>query len=320
MPRKLIIDCDPGVGDAVALAVALCDPSLEVVGITATAGAVSGEMAARNIQAIIETLDPRRWPRVGVSTAPAVALPPAESGSSSGTVMKNGPAGLGDLEIQVADLHNPRDSVRLMTDLVRESPNDITLLTLGPLTNVELACERMPSFAEQLLGLVCCCGSVAVGGDVTAAAEFNVWADPEAAAVVLRVPAARTMIPLDVSREPKLTYEAVSQISSAARSGPLAELLPRLLSWQLRVAHEQLGIEGAHIPELAALAFVAECAGSTTTGMSVEVETSGNLTRGATVFDRRNVARAQTGIDVVDALDPQCIVNYLMRIASLAGS
>lgn len=313
MPRRLIIDCDPGVGDALALIVAMSDPALDVVGVTAVAGAVSGEVATRNIQAIIEQLDPRRWPRVGACTSPSAGLPPAADGGRSNVSALHGGQGLGDLQIQVADLHNPRDSARLLTDLVREFPHEITLLTLGPLTNVALACDRMPDFLDHLAGLVCCGGAVAAGGDITAAAEFNIWADPEAATQVLNLPAARTLVPLDISLVPLLTYEAVSRLRKSLSPG-LEKLLPPLLSWQLRVCHEQLGLEGARIPELAALAVVAAPQYASTTSMLVDVETSGRLTRGMTVFDRRGIDRWQTNIDVVDDLDSQGVVDYLTRV------
>src|SRR5690606_38243731 len=86
----------------------------------------------------------------------------------------NGPSGLGDWEFRVADLHHRHESAKLMVDIARSEPNEVTLLTLGPLTNLELACERAPDFLQMLKGIVVFGGAVSCGGDVTAAAEFNI--------------------------------------------------------------------------------------------------------------------------------------------------
>ncbi len=210
MPHKLIIDADPGIGDALAIAAALFDPEIDLIGLTATAGCVSGQTATRNIQAIVEYLDSPKWPRLGgISSDLPVQVPPLDS---VGEVVANGPSGLGDLEMEVAGLHNIRDSARVLIELVRMAPNEVTLLTLGPLTNVERAVERNPEFLGLLKRFICLAGAIDGGGDVTAAAEFNVYCDPEAARNVLRVPATKTLIPLEISRQAVLTLEHIQQL------------------------------------------------------------------------------------------------------------
>jgi inosine-uridine nucleoside N-ribohydrolase len=178
LPHKLIIDADPGIGDALAIAVALFDPEIDLIGLTATAGCVSGRTATRNVQAIVEQLDSSKWPRLGGLTSDVPVESPPLDPVGEMVAKVNGPSGLGNLEIEVADLHNIRDPARVLTELVRMAPNEITLLTLGPLTNVERACERSPDFLGLLKRLICLCGTVDGGGDVTAAAEFNVYCDP----------------------------------------------------------------------------------------------------------------------------------------------
>lgn len=96
MPEKLIIDADPGIGDAVAIALALLDPEIEVIGLTAVAGRTSGENATRNLQTLVSLLDPDRWPRIGCGEGPAVPVP-KEPGTPNPVIM-NGPSGLGDCE------------------------------------------------------------------------------------------------------------------------------------------------------------------------------------------------------------------------------
>ena len=199
MPKKLIIDADPGIGDALAVALAMLDPEVDLIAVTATAGCVSGPTASRNLQTVVELIDPPKWPRLGASDA----LLPCPGGDLTrgyvDPVLLNGKTGLGDSSVPVAELHKPHDAVKLLTEQVRLFPGEVTLLTLGPLTNVLSAQERDPEFLSLLRGIVCLGGSMSVGGDATAAAEFNIFADPEAAQTVLKYPATKSLVPLDTS-------------------------------------------------------------------------------------------------------------------------
>lgn len=313
MAQKLIIDADPGIGDALAIAVAVLDPEVDVLGITASAGCVSGKRAARNIQAIIELLDPPKRPRLGRSDAAAPILDVAADPSLVDPGRLNGATGLGDRDFQVADLHHPRESAKLMIDLVRDQPNEVTLLTLGPLTNVELACERAPEFLSLLNGLVCCAGAVHAGGNVTAAAEFNVFADPLAARHVLRSPATKTLVPLDVSRQAVLTFELVDRLASE-RCVQLEWLFDDLLPFALRTHHEHLGVEGIPLHELVALAAATRPHLFKSRSMAVDVEVRGELTRGMTVFDQRGINQWQTNIDVLYEAQVVGILDHFARI------
>ena len=127
MTRKVILDCDPGIDDAVALAMALFDPRLEVVAVTATAGNVSADQASRNVQAIIEQLDPFRFPRVGCATAP-------EDCAGTNALHMHGEDGLGNTGFAVSRLHHRHPSEKVICDAVRAEPNRVTLVCLGPLT------------------------------------------------------------------------------------------------------------------------------------------------------------------------------------------
>jgi inosine-uridine nucleoside N-ribohydrolase len=311
--QKVIIDADPGIGDAVALAVALLDPAIDVVGVTATAGCVSGTAATRNVQAVVEYLDPSKWPRIGCAEGSA-AIGHADLGVVDVAMSDlHGPAGLGDWEFAVADLHHRHESAKLMADIARTEPHEVTLLCLGPLTNVELACERLPNFLSLLRGVVFCGGAVGVGGDVTAAAEFNVFADPEAARHVLVSPATKTLVPLDVTNRFVLTWDQFDRLKSNAAE-KVAGLLDRLLPFAFRAHHQYLGVEGVVLNELVALAALARPRLFEQTPMAVDVETSGELTRGMTVFDRRGIPRWQTNIDVAVDADVQGVADYLADV------
>jgi inosine-uridine nucleoside N-ribohydrolase len=285
LPQKLIIDADPGIGDALAIALALFDPEIDLVGLTATAGCVTGRTATRNVQAIVETLDPPKWPRLGglMSDVPVEAPPLDPAGD---IVMKiNGPGGLGDLNVEVADLHNIRDPGRVMSELVKAAPNEITLLTLGPLTNVERACDRHSEFLSSLKRLICLGGAVDGGGDVTASAELNIYCDPEAARNVLRMPATKSLVPLEIGRQAVLTMTQIQKLPNDENRR--AKFLKTMLTYAFRAYHEHLGREGFPLREVVALTAVTHPEFFESRRIAVDVEVSGELTRGMTVADRR---------------------------------
>ena len=318
MAQKLIIDADPGIGDAIAIALAIFDPEIDVVAVTATAGCVDGHDATRNVQAIVEQLDPPKWPRLGESDATASRIGRGFGGAMIDPSALNGESGLGDWEFRVADLHNRHESARLMIDIVRTQPYEITLLTLGPLTNVDLACERAPDFLGLLKGLVCLGGSVDGGGDVSAVAEFNVHSNPPAARTVLRSPATKTLVPLDLSSRVVLTFEHFNRLPTDET--PAGRFLGELLPFAFRAYHESLGLEGICLHEVVALASLSRPRLFQSEPMAIDVELSGELTRGMTVFDRRGVRQWQTNIDVLREVDTQGVLDYFTQTIHKAGT
>lgn len=313
MPSKLIIDADPGIGDALAVAVALLDPDVDLLAVTATAGCVSGPTAARNLQTVIELLDPNKWPRLGSSEA---ELPLPGGSLMPGYVdpaFLNGRTGLGDQFIPVAELHKPHESIKLLIELVRLHPQEITLLTLGPLSNVLAAQELDPEFLSLLKEIVCLGGSIAVGGDATAAAEFNIFADPEAAQIVLKSPATKTLVPLDAAQQLVLNYDQFARLSDVG-IGRAGKAILEWLQFGLRASHEHLGREGFSLREIVALAAMTQDRLVHTTSMAVDVETQSSLCRGVTVFDRRACRRWRDNIEVVDDIDVQGLLDYFGRM------
>jgi inosine-uridine nucleoside N-ribohydrolase len=313
LPQKVLIDADPGVGDAIAIALAILDPEIDIVGITATGGQVSGRQASRNLHAIVDSLDPPKWPRLGSSDAPTAAIPPSTVSGSFAPEALNGSTGLGSHLSNIAELHHPRDAAKLMIELVRDQPNEITLLTLGPLTNVEVASERAPEFLGLLNSLVCLGGSVEVGGDVTPASEFNMFAAPDAARNVLRSAATKTLIPLDISQSAVMTFDQFDRLPDS-ESSSLCRLLSNLVPFALRASHQHLGLEGLRLPEVVALAAISQPRFFERDSMAVDVETHGKLTRGMTVFDRRGIQQWQTNIDVLVDVDTQGVLDYFADI------
>ncbi len=310
MVRKLIIDLDPGIGDAVAAILAMLDPEIDLLALTASAGCVTGKVATRNLQGIVAQVDPPKWPRIGSTEA----MPAVQSRGPSGFPLEalNGPTGLGDLEIVAPELHHRHESSKLLIDVVRAHPYQVTLLTLGPLTNVAAACERAPDFLSLLGGMICLAGSVSAGGDVTAAAETNVYLDPASARSVLASPEAKTLVPLDTANAATITYENFNRI--AVGSSRAARFIHQLLPYYFRAHHQFLGVEGIWLREVVALAAVVRPSLFRLQPLQVDVEVQGELTRGMTVFERRAHLSAKSNAAVALDVDAQGVVDYMTRL------
>ena len=188
-----------------ALCVALFNPALEVVAVTAVGGNVPPQLATRNVQAIIERIDPPRWPRTGAASPPDNGLP------VHGRHL-HGIDGLGGIDLRVAELRSPHPSEKIIADEIRAAPEAVTLVALGPLTNVARALQRDPAFAS-LLGRV---GNH--GRDRQRARQHHARRRvqhvlrPRVGPGRLPAPATKTLIPLDLTNRVVLTYDLFNRL------------------------------------------------------------------------------------------------------------
>lgn len=304
MTKKVILDMDPGIDDAIALCVALFEPSLEVVAVTAVGGNVSPNQSTRNVQAIIAELDPPRMPRVGAASEPEMGLP-VESRHQL-----YGPDGLGGVEFRVAELHHTRPSEKVLSDEIRSAPEAVTIVALGPLTNVARAMQLYPELPSTLGGLVMAGGAISGPGNITPAAEFNMYCDAPAAQAVFRSPMTKTLVPLDVTNRVVLTYDLFNQLPD--ESTKVGRFLRQLLPPIFRGYRQEFGLEGIHVHDSVTLLSVIHPELFTTQGMAGDVETIGELTRGATVFDRRRIPAARHNMEVVVDMDVNEVIRRLI--------
>ncbi|MGH7135328.1 MAG: nucleoside hydrolase, partial [Pirellulales bacterium] len=295
---------DPGIDDAVAIALALFDPRLEVVAITAVAGNVSAEQATRNVQAIVEQIDPPRLPRIGAAIQPE-RDPLVDSRHVFGA------DGLGNSDFPVAELHHLHPSDKVITDEIRKAPDAVTVLALGPLTNLATVFRRDPSLAEQVGQLVIMGGTYCGPGNVTPAAEFNIYCDPAAARQVFRSKTTKTLVPLDVSSQVVMTFDLLDQLPD--ESTHVGALLRRILPYSFRAHRQLFGLEGTYLHDAVALMALVEPALFETHRMAGDVEVQGDLTLGATVFDRRPAPEWRPNIDVATSVDSAGVIAALMR-------
>ncbi len=310
MARKVVLDVDPGIDDAVAMTMALFDPRLDVVAVTAVGGNVPPEQATRNVQSIVEQLDPPRWPRVGAAAQPDRELP-------ADCCHLFGADGLGNADFAVSQLHHQHLSDKVIADEVRAAPEEVTIVGLGPLTNIANALRRDPALATQIGQLVVMGGTLAGPGDVTPAAEFNIYCDPVAAREVLRSPSTLTLIPLDVANKVVMTFGHLDQLPG--ESSKAGRFLRRILPFAFRTHRQELGLEGIHLHDAVALVAVTNPELFTTERAAGDVETVGELTTGALVFDRRRVPRWRHNMYVATDLDAAGVMDAIMRGLAEAG-
>lgn len=304
MPRKLIIDCDPGIDDAFALALALFDPRLEVVAVTAVEGSVSADQATRNVQTCIEQLDPPKYPRVGAAS-------PSDSGSPNDQRQFHGADGLGNADFAVASLHRQHPSEKIICEEIRQAPGEVSILCLGPLTNIARAFGREPSIIDDLDRLVIMGGSVNAIGNVTPCAEFNIHCDPESAKKVFRSASAKTVTPLDATRCVTFGYDFLQKLPDQhSRAGRfLGKIMPHLF----RAYRQQIGLEHAYLHEAVALIQFLRPELFELKEYEVDVETEGLLTTGMTVFDRRPNAPRHSHTEVAVACNPDGVMEEILQ-------
>lgn len=309
--KKVLLDIDPGIDDAVALCLALFDPQVEVVAVTAVGGNVPPDQATRNVQAIIEQLDPPRWPRIGVASLPEMGLP-------TRNVQLHGPDGLGNANFQVSELQHRHPSEKVICDEVRAAPGEVTIVALGPLTNLARAFARDPALAEIVGHVVMMGGTLAGPGNITPAAEFNIYCDPESARSVFRTAATKTLLPIDVSSQVAFGYDLLDQLPpETSRAGGF---MRKIVPWLFRSYRQELGYESIRLNDVVALfaalnpeLFEIELA-------AVDVELSGELTTGATVFDRRRIREWRTNVAVATKVDVPALRDCVLRGIATAGA
>lgn len=269
----IILDCDPGIDDALAIAFAAGHPEIELAGITSVAGNVGLDKTTANALAVASF--------VGACAVPVTAgcaTPLLRPAMGAGHV--HGESGLGGAvlpkpEREAADGH----AIDFIIDTLAAAPGEITLVATGPLTNIALALRREPRLVRWVRDFVIMGGS-AGRGNVNHAAEFNMWADPEAASVVFGAGWTVRMIGLDVTLRALATAAVQEQMRGFGVLG--AQLLLPALA-QYADVHSVAGAPPVH--DVCAVVSVAAPAVFTYTPALVQVETTGRLTSGMTVTD-----------------------------------
>jgi purine nucleosidase len=310
MLKKVILDVDPGIDDAMALCMALFAPDIEVVAVTAVGGNVSPQQATRNVQTIVEQLDPSRLPRVGAASLPDGGLP-VDSRHLYGV------DGLGDVGIQVAEHRAQHPSEKIICDEVRAAPEAVTIVALGPLTNIARAFKRDPELPSMVGRLVIMGGTVSGPGNITPAAEFNIFCDPEAARLVFRSRTTKTLVPLDLTNRVVLGFDFLNRLPP--ESTRVGRLLRKIIPPAFRAFRQESGLEGIHVHDSVALLAMLNPELFKTHEMAGDVEVRGTLTAGATVFDRRRMPDWRPNMEVATEMDSARVIEQIVENLDRSG-
>ena len=309
--RKIIIDTDPGQDDAVAILLALASPEIEVLGITTVAGNVPLPLTTRNALAVLELAGRPEVPVHAGADAPLRRpLVTAEH--------VHGRTGLDGVELP-EPAAAPRDGHAadfIVETLRREPEGAVTLCPLGPLTNLALAFERAPEIVPRIAEIVLMGGAYFEVGNVTPAAEFNIFVDPEAAAAVFGCGRPITVLPLDATHRVLTTAPRLERLRAIGnRAGEVAAAWCGFFE---RFDREKYGAEGAPLHDPCVIARLLRPELFDGRHINVEIETVSELTRGMTVADWWRVTDRAPNATFLGSADAEGFWDLLLeRLARL---
>jgi purine nucleosidase len=344
----LILDVDTGIDDSLALLYTAASPDADLVAVTCVSGNVDARQVAVNSLAVLELAG-----RTDVEVALGREVPLVRELET--TPETHGPQGLGHAELPAPTRPlSERHAVDLILDEARRRPGELTLVTLGPLTNLALAVQREPGLPKLLKGYALMGGAYGVSGNTTPTTEWNIHCDPDAAAIVFRAwsaaMAADPSIPrplamgLDVTEQARILPDDVVRLARRAgsspddsialargedpmlatrsvASNPIVRYVADALRFYMEFHARYDGFYGAFIHDPFAVAATLDRGLVTTEPLFVDVETRGELTAGMTVADRRKLTGKPPNLDVAVTADVPEFMNRLVeRVGGLAAN
>jgi pyrimidine-specific ribonucleoside hydrolase len=282
-PIPLVIDTDPGIDDALAILLALASPEVDLKLVTTVHGNVELAQTTENALRVLHLAGRSDVPVAAGARESLVHAQPERAGHVHGA------AGLGGVELPPSPaVPDGRPAVVALAELLMSSPEPVTVAAVGPLTNIALLLRVFPEAAARIGRLVVMGGSAARGGNVTAAAEFNVWADAEAAQAVLTSTLPTVLVGLDVTLPTVLDEAGIARFAAADALAVTEAIRPGTLG---------------------------------TVRRDVVVDTGLGFGRGQTLIDRRTVSGAATAVEVAERVDSAAAVDFLVsRLCSLDGA
>ena len=305
--KHVLIDTDPGIDDALALLLAFSSPELKVEGVTTVVGNVSLELANLNALKMLEFLG-----ATDVPVSPGASKPLACEAVDGVDI--HGQTGLGEAVLPEPQMRlDGRSAVQLIKEKAEELGDRLTIIPLGPLTNIAEAFRAEPGIADEIGGLVIMGGAYSLTpyghGNVNAVAEYNIWHDPEAAKIVFDSGVPVKAVGLDVTTNPmnRLSPEMFGEIESldTSRARLVADICRDLVRrFDGLSLHDPLAVAVAVDPSLVE-----------TKRFKVDVETAGHLTRGMTVVDRRRyhvTSESKGNVDVCVSVEDERFLRLFM--------
>jgi pyrimidine-specific ribonucleoside hydrolase len=314
-PTPVVIDTDPGIDDALAIMLAFASPEVEVRAVTTVGGNTGLANTTANALRLLHLLGRDDVP---VAAGADVPLVRRDSRADEAT---HGADGFGGVRLPEAPrAADPRGAVQLLVDTVEASDRPVTVLALGPLTNVAALIAARPDVAARLERIVLMGGGARVLGNMTPAAEFNIWFDPEAAARVFAAGVPITMVGLDVTHQ-ALTAPGDWDALRGDDAGPVARAVLGMVDYYTDYHLASIGTDSTAQHDSLAVAVAVRPDLVTTRAVHVDVEYTGALTRGMTVVDLDGVGELPPTADVALEVDAAAFNALLVsRLAELDRS
>jgi purine nucleosidase len=306
--QRVIMDVDMGVDDAWAIIFALSSPELKIEAFTTVAGNVELDLTTQNTLKILEMMGATHIP-VGRGIGR-----PFMRELKTGKVA-HGDDGLGNIGIPEASIKESNiHGVDLMIQTIMDNPNDITLIPVGPLTNVAAAILKEPRIVNNVKDVLIMGGAVLVPGNRSPAAEFNIYTDPEAAKIVFASGMPMTLVGLDVTRKTLLRPHHLDLM--AALGTAAGDFISRSAQIYLDFSKRRFGINGCALHDPLTVGVAIDRSLVTVKRMYVDVETVGEITRGETLADYYGTTGKEPNMDVCLDVDGDRFVDlFVKRIA-----
>ncbi|MEL6319909.1 MAG: nucleoside hydrolase [Cyanobacteria bacterium J06626_14] len=310
MPQTpMIIDCDPGVDDAIALLLAFASPELEILGITTVAGNVPLALTQANARKICEVAQRTDIPVYAGCPRPMLQIPQTAEEI-------HGKTGLDGTDLPAPTLPlQPEHAVSFLIQTIDRATTPITIATLGPLTNVAIALIQSPHIARNIKSIVMMGGAITLG-NVTPAAEFNLYADPHAADVVFRSGIPITLLSLDVTHQVLTTQERLADLRAIAT--PVGQVAADLLSIYGQLDCDRYGMPGAPLHDPNVIAYLLQPELYSGKPCHVTVETTSPHSMGQTIIDVWGAAKQPPNATVIQTVHAEGFYQLLTnRLRSL---
>ena len=311
-PKRIIIDTDPGVDDALTFLLALASPEIKLEALTTTQGNVTLEKATHNALSILELVCASHIP-----VASGSLLPLVQPLRASADV--HGESGIGNSRMpEPQSKPVSKHAVDYLIERVLAEPNEISIFPIGPLTNIAMAIRKEPRFATAVKELVIMGGAILEHGNMTPLAEFNIYVDPHAAHIVFHSGIPMTLIPLDVTHKCQLKQEHVDRLMKI--DSPISRFIRDAMEVYLKASFA-LGYEGSSLHDPLTLATIIAPELLTLKEYYVDVDISGGVSMGKTFADILNVLKKPANMKVaMNVRGKDFIELFLQRMEDLSRS